>query len=241
MSTKTLLQVVCAAVLLSISAFAVDGVVLINQNTVIAAGGFPYVIAHAGSYKLSGDLTVTSPSIDAIQVSADNVTIDLNGFTISSNSPNGNGSGIIGSSTAAHLVIRNGRVTGFGNGFSIAGRSAVVEEVTSTGNSLGIFIMSGASGTVSNSTANNNGAGIRFDGSGAVINCYFDGNVIGVNIETSPVNVTNNAITHNQIGLSIGFGGYGLNTIMQNSLVDVNAFTSSAVSMGNNACTSGKC
>jgi hypothetical protein len=30
-------------------AFGVDGVVLINQSTVLAAGGFPYVISSSGS------------------------------------------------------------------------------------------------------------------------------------------------------------------------------------------------
>jgi hypothetical protein len=39
-------------------AFGVDGVTLINQSTVIAAGGFPYTISRPGSYKLSGNLTV---------------------------------------------------------------------------------------------------------------------------------------------------------------------------------------
>ena len=51
--TKTLLL---AGALLASSAFAVDGVVLINQSTVTAAGGFPYSITQSGSYRLSGNL-----------------------------------------------------------------------------------------------------------------------------------------------------------------------------------------
>lgn len=78
----------CTAVLLSISAFAVDGVVLINQNTVIAAGEFPCHITQPGSYRLTGNLVVTSANIAAdgkaaIVIDADNVTLDLNGFAIS--------------------------------------------------------------------------------------------------------------------------------------------------------------
>ena len=37
--------------LIATSAFAIDGVVLINQSTVTAAGGFPYMITKTGSYK----------------------------------------------------------------------------------------------------------------------------------------------------------------------------------------------
>src|SRR6185437_2583451 len=65
MSTKVLVRLICIAVLLSISAFAVDGVVLINQNTVIAAGGFPYHITQAGSYRLTSNLVVTTANIAA--------------------------------------------------------------------------------------------------------------------------------------------------------------------------------
>jgi hypothetical protein len=66
----------------SAPAFAVDGQVLINQSTVMAAGGFPYKITHPGSYKLSGNLVVPA-DVDGIDILTDNVTIDLNGFTIS--------------------------------------------------------------------------------------------------------------------------------------------------------------
>ena len=41
-------------------AFAVDGIVLINQSTVMAAGGFPYIISQPGSYKPSGNLTMNT-------------------------------------------------------------------------------------------------------------------------------------------------------------------------------------
>jgi len=61
-------------------AFAVDGVVLINQSTVTAAGGFPYTISMAGSYKLSGNLAVSDHQ--AILVAASDVVLDLNGFTV---------------------------------------------------------------------------------------------------------------------------------------------------------------
>jgi hypothetical protein len=72
-----------AMLLVPVYAFAVDGQVLINQSTVTAAGGFPYVISQPGSYKLSGNLTVPSGS-NGIAIQSSAVTIDLNGFSITS-------------------------------------------------------------------------------------------------------------------------------------------------------------
>jgi len=67
--------------LLSVPAHATDGVVLINQASVLSSGGFPYKITQPGSYRLSGNLVVTG-STDAIDIAASNVTLDLNGFAI---------------------------------------------------------------------------------------------------------------------------------------------------------------
>src|ERR1022692_224651 len=68
---------------------AVDGVVLISQVQALAgnvtpgdAPGFPVTISVPGSYRLSGNLTVPDQNTTAIQIAADNVTIDLNGFSI---------------------------------------------------------------------------------------------------------------------------------------------------------------
>jgi len=59
----------------------VDGTILINQSTVMAAGGFPYVITQPGSYKLTGNLVVPADTY-GIKIEANNVTLDLNGFGI---------------------------------------------------------------------------------------------------------------------------------------------------------------
>src|SRR5437868_10466811 len=72
----------CAfALLASHALFAADGQVLINQSTVTAAGGFPYHITQAGSYKLSGNL-VASLDKAAIQFDVGDVFLDLNGFNV---------------------------------------------------------------------------------------------------------------------------------------------------------------
>jgi hypothetical protein len=103
-------------------AFATDGQILINESTVMAAGGFPYTISQPGSYKLSGDLVATTGK-QAILISANNVVLDLNGFNISctlGQPPSVNGV-CVGDSGAdpghafpllvSHVSVRNGTVT----------------------------------------------------------------------------------------------------------------------------------
>ena len=99
-----------------ITVYAVAGVTLINQSTVMAAGGFPYVISQPGSYKLSGNLIVPSGST-AIVISKSNVTIDLNGFSITAAAPVSPISlGITTlDSTSTGITIRGGDIRGFGD------------------------------------------------------------------------------------------------------------------------------
>jgi hypothetical protein len=97
-----------AMLLVPAYAFAVDGQVLINQSTVMAAGGFPYTISQSGSYKLSGNLVVPAGSA-AIQISASYVTLDLNGFTVIG-SP-GIFDLILATGSFKGITIRNGTIS----------------------------------------------------------------------------------------------------------------------------------
>jgi hypothetical protein len=78
---------------LAAPAAAVDGEVLINQAEVNAGGigpgdgaGFPATLSRSGRYKLTGNLKVPAGK-NGIVVTAHDVTIDLNGFTITSAPP----------------------------------------------------------------------------------------------------------------------------------------------------------
>jgi hypothetical protein len=123
---KKALLVVLALALVPTCGFAVDGVVLINQSTVVASGGFPYVITEPGSYRLSGNLVAPSNS-GGIVISADHVTIDLNGFNVEC-SANLNSTGAIlcigeGSTAHHHVSVRNGTLTLTGSGAFLLGHS----------------------------------------------------------------------------------------------------------------------
>ena len=66
-----------------------DGVVLIDQPAAEAGGvtpgddpGFPVTLSRPGSYRLSGNLRLTNPTTNGIEITAASVTVDLNGFVI---------------------------------------------------------------------------------------------------------------------------------------------------------------
>lgn len=65
-------------------------------------------ISEPGSYVLVGPVTVSSG--DGIVIAADNVTLDLNGFTISSKAGARAGAGVV--STKENIVVRNGMIAG---------------------------------------------------------------------------------------------------------------------------------
>jgi hypothetical protein len=109
-------KILVAMAFVPASLFAVDGVTLINQAIVTAAGGFPYQITQPGSYKLSGNLSVPMNGT-AIQIAVSKVTIDLNGFSITTpDQPSfvlSFGIQYTGVATPDGIIIRGGAIDGF--------------------------------------------------------------------------------------------------------------------------------
>ncbi|MEM0982711.1 MAG: right-handed parallel beta-helix repeat-containing protein [Planctomycetota bacterium] len=84
----------------------------ISQETTPGDAAAQFVITQAGSYYLTENILLLTTSA-AIDVRADNVTLDLNGFTIAGLSPAG-GTGIRATSQRA-VTIRNGVLNGWEN------------------------------------------------------------------------------------------------------------------------------
>jgi hypothetical protein len=137
------------------ASWSVDGVIEINQASVQAGGGFPYTIGSSGSYRLTGDLDVTGEpnpeDVTAIVITADDVTLDLNGFTITGPTscggdpmvcgPVGSGLGIQAAASLENIRVRNGSVHGMGGGGIALGHAARVWDVHVTGNGgTGLFL-----------------------------------------------------------------------------------------------------
>ena len=77
-------------VVFSTPAGAVDGVIEINQASALAGNvaigdstpGFPVTLTAPGSYRLTSNLAVANAATNVIEITGNDVTLDLNGFTI---------------------------------------------------------------------------------------------------------------------------------------------------------------
>jgi len=82
----------------------------IEPRIPIPGGGATYNISQPGSYVLTGNITVSGGH--GIFIGADNVSIDLGGFTIASTAENPNGFGVSLGSNRSHIAISNGHIRG---------------------------------------------------------------------------------------------------------------------------------
>ncbi|HNS81440.1 MAG TPA: right-handed parallel beta-helix repeat-containing protein [Kiritimatiellia bacterium] len=132
----------------------------------------PYTCEVAGaSYYLTGDLTGIAGE-SGILISAPDVTLDLNGFTLYGDSGSGD-TGIMGDSGADNLRIFNGTVRDWGStfyGVDCAGEYVAVSGVRAFNNGGGIMLSDNSS-AVDCIAANNSSAGIIVRHNGRVENC----------------------------------------------------------------------
>ncbi|HEY3835616.1 MAG TPA: hypothetical protein VGL72_03560 [Bryobacteraceae bacterium] len=153
------------------SLYAVDGVILIDQPHALAgnitpgdAPGFPVTLSQPGSYRLSGNLSVPDAATTAIQITADGVTLDMNGFSIigpvtctalstgmGANCPAAStGVGILaaqpnGAGGPLGVKVYNGTVKGMGlHGIELLGFGSVVEKVTAYSNAGDGMLVAGS-------------------------------------------------------------------------------------------------
>jgi hypothetical protein len=187
------------------NAYAVDGIVLIDQTRALAGNvtpgdgpGFPITISRPGSYRLSSNLNVPANAAGII-LFASGVTIDLNGFQITGSSADSTGISALQARQA--IVVRNGSVTGFGRGIDLKGLASDVRDVTAFGNGAGIVVGSGA--TVSGNRVFNNEIGIEAGVSSIVSNNVVQFNRdVGLRVFTGSV-IRGNSASNNNIGLLI--------------------------------------
>ena len=197
---------------MSQAVYAVDGVIEINQASALAGGvvpgdfaGFPVTITVPGSYRLTSDL-VLSANTDGIEAplttSPDDVTIDLNGFTIHGNGSNQNG---IQLSEGNNWEIRNGTVKGFSGG--------IQQQAISTGHRIinvrskdnirwGIAISNGSGHLVKDCTVIGNGT----------LSTHR-----GILIGSNSMAIGNTVLNNSGLGMSLGTGtGYRSNVVNNN-------------------------
>jgi len=212
----------------------------------------PFTISTPGSYYLTTNLAGAA-SGSGITISANNVTLDLNGFTLQG--VTSSFEGIYLSGTSTNVTVRNGTISGWGdhgvyfgdygnrsqnlvlerltvsaNYNGIYGANCIVQNCQSSDNSIfGIYV---APGTVSHCLVQNNGySGIYVNAPGSVVignNCV--GNNTGTNSFNAGImiNDSNNRIEDNNItaginGIVVG-SSYVNNVIIKNTVIGVGGF-----------------
>jgi hypothetical protein len=167
----------------------------------------PYTISAPGFYYLGGDLSTGNS--DCIIVQADDVTIDLMGFSLTGT---GLGTGIL-IQGRTNVEIRNGTLSKFSYGIFEGGIPEEeippgvnhrVVNIRATGITTFAILLYGKGHRVENCNCSNNHSGI-YVASGAITECIANSNTAtGITLD-GPGNVTGNVANENGVhGFSIG-------------------------------------
>jgi hypothetical protein len=208
-NARRIAAIVTAALLGAPAVHAVDGVIEINDASIIAAGGYPFTIAASGSYVLTGNLTPPAGS-GALLVGPPNVDIDLNGFTIT-----GGGAGTVGIfvGPAFGVTIHDGVIEGFGAAGITAAPALELKVFRTRISANGVGIL-GAFGCliVENTIVGNTGVGVD------ARRCKIENNLITDNGDSGIVGDMN-VIVHNVITTNgFGLGGGGVLSFMGSTI-----------------------
>lgn len=164
------------ATLSSIPASASDGVLEINQTCAVQTGcfagdtaGLPVTISASGSYRLTSNLVVSNANTNGIQISVDEVGIDLNNFSIRGPvvcsgtpltcTPVGTGSGVAANLNAG-ISVRDGSIRGMGSYGVSLGEQSEVSGVRARSNGITGIDVSVGSTVTGNAAYQNGGNGI---------------------------------------------------------------------------------
>jgi parallel beta-helix repeat protein len=175
---------------------------------------YQFVINQPGSYYLSANLLVTKTN--GIQINAEGVTLDLNGFQISRATPSGNGIEIPAAS--AHATVRNGTISGFFQGiFSNAQACAFRDLAVSGCTNYGIRAGYGTILESCRAFQNSGTAGIETGWGSTLSNCAATRNAATYGINAASASALTNCAA------SLNSGAFGINAASGSSLTNCSA------------------
>jgi hypothetical protein len=223
------------ALVASISAQQLIAQTQINQSNV------PYIITSSGSYILAGNLTIDGSNDFAIRVEASNVTLNLNGFTITGPCPvaecNTGTTGIYALPGYYNTTVANGQVTGFAYGVDI--QSGNLHDLNVT---YGEFCIDAANAIIRHNVISNCGAyGIYAQNCSISDNIVSQASVAGIYGNDSTISNNTSTSNMNAYGIEAYGGLVSGNTSMHNGTGDDIYLGSDAVTTKTNACTAGAC
>jgi hypothetical protein len=151
----------------------------------------PYIITAPGYYYLTGNLTYAGG--DGIVIAANNVTLDLMGFTITGSSNNFQ-NGIYIDVNGGSVEVRNGIISGWNN--AVGGHADFIRVigVRAEGNTNGIGLSGNAviTGCTASGGSFTSGTGLYVGSNGAIRDCTVMNFYYG--IEVSNATISNNMV-----------------------------------------------
>jgi hypothetical protein len=140
---------------------------------------FQFYINQPGSYYLTANVAVSGKS--GIGISANNVTLDLNGFSLQGG-VSGLISGIYAYNTCSNITIHNGAISGWNRGVNCFANNVVLEHLMIFDNLIGMQCANSV--VIRDCTFLGNGAaGVELDGADSLI---VGNNFVGNNTANSP-------------------------------------------------------
>lgn len=225
--------------------------------------GTNYIIDKPGSYYFTGNITISTNNTDGIVIDADNVSLDLNGYTL--NGSNAGDDGIWVFSDQDNIIIKNGIVEDWaGDGINALNADQSIfadlrvrnnggDGITTDFNCLiyrcaaegnrfdGLEVDDG--GIIANSTSNNNeDNGIQCSEGAIIINCTSFGNAIDGIDASSGSRVENcNTYDNGAFGIDLSLGGQVINCIANHNRSNGIDLASSCIAINNTANDNGRC
>lgn len=150
-----------------VAAVAMIGAMIVStpgfaQTKFSGADPFPKKLKKSGSFLQVSNITIPTKNTttDAVDITASNVTVDLQGYTIMGP---GSGTGIgINASGQSNVTIENGIITGMGGPGIILGPNSVVRNVQIVNNGGDGVDCSSACLITSSVVSGNGGTGLNF-------------------------------------------------------------------------------
>ncbi len=219
----------------SSAALAGDGRIEISQADMASP---PYEITNSGSYVLTENLLVTNTGVYGIDVQVNNVTIDMNGFTLTGPGANSQ-DGIYQAITLRNLRVHNGKVVNWLASYKYGVRAMGVnnqfKDLQASSNYSGLF--SGEGSVLIACAANNNSAAGITCMKGSIVNecsavsngdrgisvsagstvsksCAYNNGMDGIHIDPQSVASECSANDNGDDGMSTGFGSAVINCVV---------------------------
>jgi parallel beta-helix repeat protein len=200
--------------------------VAINSTNTPGDADSTFKITASGSYYLTGNV-VSVAGKRGIEVTANDVTIDLMGFEVLGG---GNMQGVMNVGAVTGMVIRNGTVRGFSEGIDLstngaticriediramsnagngiwAGAGTEISRCVTTGNAFN-GIETGAGCTVVNCTSRGNqSTGIAIGGGSTAVGCSSSSNLSGIGLGTGSTAANCTAFSNSNSGINGSLG-----------------------------------